>query len=67
MVVPEYHQDPQACDEQKVKDFYKQFPSIFPPGERFPDFELQDIHGNPHRLSGYFGKKYILITTGAIT
>ncbi len=52
---------------KKVKDYYKKFPSIFPPGEKFPDFELKDIHGKPHRLSDYFGKKHILITTGAIT
>ena len=52
---------------KRVKEFYEKFPSVFPPGERFPDFALRDIHGNTHRMADYLGKKYLVITTGAIT
>jgi len=51
----------------RVKEFYEKFPSLFPPGEKFPDFELKDIDGAPHRMSEYFGKKHLVVTTGAIT
>ncbi len=50
-----------------VKGFYERFPTIFPPGEKFPDFELKDVEGKVHRMSDYLGKKYIVLTTGAIT
>lgn len=52
---------------KRVKGFYENFPSILPPGEKFPDFELKDIHGNVHKMSDYIGKKYVVLTTGAIT
>ena len=52
---------------KRVKGFYAKFPSIFPPGEKFPDFTLKDIHGNVHRMSDYLGKKYVVLTTGAVT
>ena len=52
---------------KRVKSFYKKFPNVLPPGSRFPDFELKDIHGNAHRTTDYLGKKYVVMTTGAIT
>ncbi|MEE9275060.1 MAG: hypothetical protein V3V62_07115 [bacterium] len=52
---------------ERVKSFYAKFPSVFPPGEEFPDFELKDIQGNVHRMSDYRGKKYVVLTAGAIT
>ncbi len=52
---------------KRVKGFYERFPTIFPPGEKFPDFELKDVEGNVHRMSDYLGKKYIVLSTGAIT
>ncbi len=52
---------------KRVKSFYKKFPNVLPPGTSFPDFELKDIHGNAHRTTDYLGKKYVVMTTGAIT
>ena len=52
---------------KRVKSFYKKFPNVLPPGASFPDFELKDIHGNAHRTTDYLGKKYVVMTTGAIT
>ena len=52
---------------KRVKSFYEKFPDVLPPGSPFPDFELRDIHGARHRIGDYLGKKYGVITTGAIT
>ena len=52
---------------KRVKGFYEKFASILPPGEQFPDFELKDIQGNVHKMSDYIGKKYVVLTAGAIT
>lgn len=52
---------------KRVKSFYEKFPDVLPPGSPFPDFELRDIHGARHRIGDYLGKKYVVITTGAIT
>ncbi len=52
---------------KRVKSFYAKFPNVLPPGSPFPDFELKDIHGNAHRMADYLGKKYVVMTTGAIT
>ncbi|MFC1492042.1 hypothetical protein ACFLQ0_05605 [Nitrospinota bacterium] len=54
-------------NSERVKGFYEKFPALFPPGEKFPDFELKDLDGTPHRMSDYFGKKHLVVTTGAIT
>ncbi len=52
---------------KRVKRFYDKFRKIFPPGSPFPDFALRDIHGKTHRMEDYLGKKYVVLTTGAIT
>ncbi len=52
---------------KRVKNFYEKFPDVLPPGSSFPDFELRDIHGARRRMGDYLGKKYVVITTGAIT
>lgn len=52
---------------KRVKSFYEKFPDVLPPGSPFPDFELRDIHGTRRRMADYLGKKYVVITTGAIT
>jgi len=36
-------------------------PGIITPGELAPDFELEDIHGNPVRLSRYRGSKPVVL------
>jgi len=54
-------------NSNRVKEFYGRFPSIFPPGNKFPNFELKDLEGASHRVSNYFGKKNLVVTTGAIT
>ena len=54
-------------NSKRVKEFYERFSSIFPPGNKFPDFELKDLEGVSHRMSDYFGKKSLVVTTGAIT
>ena len=54
-------------NSRRIKGIYGKFPSIFPPGEKFPDFELKDLEGTPHRMSDYLGKKDLVVTTGAIT
>ena len=45
----------------------RNFQTFFLPAASFPDFELKDIHGNVHRTTDYLGKKYVVMTTGAIT
>ena len=52
---------------KRVQSFYEKFPDVLPPGAPFPDFELGDIHGTRRRMADYLGKKYVVITTGAIT
>ena len=52
---------------KRGKSFYEKFPDVLPPGSPFPDFELRDIHGPRRRMGDYLGKKYVVITTGAIT
>ncbi|HBK79450.1 MAG TPA: hypothetical protein DDZ83_07175 [Nitrospinae bacterium] len=54
-------------NSKRVKGFYERFSSIFPPGENFPDIELKDLEGASHKMSDYFGKKHLVVTTGAIT
>ncbi len=52
---------------KRVKSFYGKFPDLLPPGSTFPHFALKDIHGNLHCMGDYLGKKYMVVTTGAIT
>jgi len=33
---------------------------LITPGEPAPDFELDDVHGNRHRLSDFRGKPVVL-------
>ena len=54
-------------NSKRVKGFYERFSSIFPPGENFPDIELKDLEGASHKMSDYFAKKHLVVTTGAIT
>lgn len=35
--------------------------NLLPPGEKAPDFETQDLHGNPLRLSGLRGKQVVVL------
>ncbi len=36
-------------------------PFLIAPGELAPDFELNDVNGNPVRLSGFRGSKPVLL------
>jgi peroxiredoxin len=36
-------------------------PEVIAPGVLAPDFELQDVQGNPVRLSDFRGKKTIVL------
>jgi len=36
-------------------------PGLITPGERAPDFELEDTHGNRVRLTSFRGRKPILL------
>ena len=36
-------------------------PYLIAPGQQAPDFELNDINGNPVRLSSFRGKKPVLL------
>ncbi|MEP0804741.1 MAG: redoxin domain-containing protein [Chloroflexota bacterium] len=36
-------------------------PEVIAPGVLAPDFELQDVQGNPVRLSDFRGKKIIVL------
>ncbi|MBT4094922.1 MAG: hypothetical protein HOE85_13225 [Nitrospinaceae bacterium] len=54
-------------NSQRVKAFYEKLPTILPPGAEFPDFELKDLNGTPHKMSDHFGKQHLVVTTGAIT
>ena len=40
---------------------YPMNPPLITPGELAPDFELEDIHGNPVRLSGFRNHKPIVL------
>lgn len=34
---------------------------LITPGVRAPEFEIEDIHGNPVRLSDFAGRKTVLL------
>jgi len=36
-------------------------PGLITPGELAPDFELEDINGNPVRLSSFRGSKPVVL------
>ncbi len=36
-------------------------PDLITPGELAPDFELEDLHGNLVRLSGFRGSKPVVL------
>ncbi len=51
----------------QIKATYERFPSVLPPGSRFPNIELKTVDGASFRSADYRGKKHLVIFTGAIT
>jgi peroxiredoxin len=37
-------------------------PNLITPGDLAPDFELEDVNGNQVRLSGFRGKKPVVLS-----
>ncbi|MFQ5895207.1 MAG: hypothetical protein ACE5JJ_05260 [Nitrospinota bacterium] len=51
----------------RVKAFYKNFPSLFPPGSEFPAIDLETADGSRINTAELRGKKHFVLLTGAIT
>ena len=52
---------------KRIKELYKKFPEILPPGSDFPDVRLETADGRTVSTGDFRGKKHLVLWTGAIT
>jgi hypothetical protein len=52
---------------RKVKDTYKAFPDLLPPGSEFPRITLKTTDGEDVDTRAFRGQKHFVLITGAIT
>ena len=52
---------------RRVKDTYKAFPDLLPPGSEFPRIELDTTEGERIDTRAFRGQKHFVLITGAIT
>ena len=52
---------------KRVKDTYKAFPDLLPPGSEFPQIELDTTEGERIDTRAFRGQKHFVLITGAIT
>lgn len=51
----------------QIKAIYNRFPSVLPPGSKFPDIALKTVDGETFSTADYREKKHLVLFTGAIT
>lgn len=52
---------------RRVRNLYKAFPDLLPPGSTFPPIDLLTTDGNRVDTRAFRGQKHFILITGAIT
>jgi peroxiredoxin len=52
---------------KRVKSFYRDFPTRYPPGAEFPQIVLETTDGQTIDTRAFRGQQHFVLFTGAIT